>query len=304
MVVKGLIAFCRDERFHIVVSIDACIEVGKEYLKNYLQNYLFDFYPAERAGHKALADRVSVFSNKTESMRKDSAAQLNQDLWVINFFNHKTNGYYIDIGANDGITYSNTYILEKYYNWTGLLIEPSIKHLHSLAIHRPISRIIPYCVLNKTAMLPFFEFEYKSSDNSTLHGSAKPDMFNGVYELYQDKEYYGGAQYRKTLEDALGIDITINTLPCFHVQETLDKHLDVHRTKIDYLSIDAEGAGQVIVEAIDWQKLDISFIHIEAASYDDRVASYNFFTKLGYAHIQISHDMTFFKPEALQFNGV
>ena len=35
------------------------------------------------------------------------------------------NGFYIDIGAYDGITQSNTFFYEKYKNWRGVLIEPS-----------------------------------------------------------------------------------------------------------------------------------------------------------------------------------
>jgi FkbM family methyltransferase len=40
---------------------------------------------------------------------------------------NKKNGFYIEMGANDGITQSNTYFLEKKYNWRGLLVEPSEK---------------------------------------------------------------------------------------------------------------------------------------------------------------------------------
>ena len=42
-----------------------------------------------------------------------SFSQLNQDINVISFFNFKTDLYFIDIGANDGINLSNTYLLEK-----------------------------------------------------------------------------------------------------------------------------------------------------------------------------------------------
>lgn len=34
-------------------------------------------------------------------------------------------GYFVELGANDGIRQSNTYRLQKRYGWTGLLIEPS-----------------------------------------------------------------------------------------------------------------------------------------------------------------------------------
>lgn len=46
-----------------------------------------------------------------------------QDLWVLEMLNNKTNGIFVDLGAGDGITFSNTYLLEKEYNWNGICVE-------------------------------------------------------------------------------------------------------------------------------------------------------------------------------------
>jgi hypothetical protein len=51
-------------------------------------------------------------------------SELNQDLNIITFFNNKYEQFFIDIGANDGKTSSNTYLLEKKYNWSGICSEP------------------------------------------------------------------------------------------------------------------------------------------------------------------------------------
>ena len=46
----------------------------------------------------------------------NSYSQLKQDINVVNFFNNKSDLFFLDIGANDGKTMSNTYLLEtKYY---------------------------------------------------------------------------------------------------------------------------------------------------------------------------------------------
>ena len=55
---------------------------------------------------------------------KDTYSQFGQDLDVIEYFKHKKNGYFIEIGATNGIDLSNTYLLEKKYNWNGICIEP------------------------------------------------------------------------------------------------------------------------------------------------------------------------------------
>lgn len=50
-------------------------------------------------------------------------SQVEQDLFVLDFLNYKTEGFFLDIGAHNGISLSNTYLLEKEYNWNGLCVE-------------------------------------------------------------------------------------------------------------------------------------------------------------------------------------
>lgn len=56
-----------------------------------------------------------------------SYSQYCQDVLIDFLFNKKNNGIFLDIGANDGITISNTYLFEKHRNWSGLCIEPHIE---------------------------------------------------------------------------------------------------------------------------------------------------------------------------------
>ena len=56
----------------------------------------------------------------------DSFSQFKQDLHVLESYNYKKNGYFIEIGASDGIRLSNTYLLETKYNWKGICVEPSL----------------------------------------------------------------------------------------------------------------------------------------------------------------------------------
>ena len=43
------------------------------------------------------------------------------------YINYK-NGFYIEIGANDGVRQSNTLYFEKFKNWRGILVEPSKRY--------------------------------------------------------------------------------------------------------------------------------------------------------------------------------
>ena len=52
------------------------------------------------------------------------------DLYNDKFFNeiifkNKTNGYFVEIGAFDGLQGSNCYHFEKFMNWKGIAIEAS-----------------------------------------------------------------------------------------------------------------------------------------------------------------------------------
>jgi len=53
----------------------------------------------------------------------NSFSQLGQDLWVLNKLNHKQNGFFIEIGAHNGIDLSNTYLMETEYSWKGICVE-------------------------------------------------------------------------------------------------------------------------------------------------------------------------------------
>ena len=51
-------------------------------------------------------------------------SQLQQDLWIVSKFEKDYQGFFVDIGANDGVLISNSYLLEQ-NGWQGVCIEPS-----------------------------------------------------------------------------------------------------------------------------------------------------------------------------------
>lgn len=67
---------------------------------------------------------------------KHSFSQNGQDNDIIEYFKYKKEGLFIDIGAYDGITYSNTYLLEKEYRWHGYCVEPQTQLYNILVKNR------------------------------------------------------------------------------------------------------------------------------------------------------------------------
>ena len=68
------------------------------------------------------------------SIKTSFSAQY-QDKYLAKLFNFKP-GFYIDIGAFDGISNNNTMLLDKYYNWKGICVEPNPYSFKSLLKYR------------------------------------------------------------------------------------------------------------------------------------------------------------------------
>lgn len=54
---------------------------------------------------------------------ENGKGQANQDSFVLNALKEKRNGYYVEIGSNEPITWNNTYLLETEYDWSGVGFE-------------------------------------------------------------------------------------------------------------------------------------------------------------------------------------
>jgi hypothetical protein len=78
-------------------------------------------------------------------------AQAHQDEIVLALLNQKRKGYFIDLAANEARYISNTYALERYYDWTGLCIEANPQYWVSLARYRTNCQIVS-AVVGKTRM--------------------------------------------------------------------------------------------------------------------------------------------------------
>ncbi len=60
-----------------------------------------------------------------------NVTQLNQDMFAL-LVNRFEPGFFVEIGANDGYTLSNTVYLEEHFSWNGLLVEANPQYWDSL----------------------------------------------------------------------------------------------------------------------------------------------------------------------------
>ena len=244
--------------------------------------YIFRFEPCNHLGLKdCIWSKNDLVGTKIEAISYPSFAQVGQDEWIIDFFKEKQNGVFVDIGANDGITFSNSYVLEKYYNWSGIAIEAIPDMYTTLQKHRNCT-ILNVCASNFTG---FTKFETMTEFPEYLQANGfNINMLSGISTTWRWQDTPDSPQYR----------ITIDVM-CVNIQEIFD-HFKL--TNIDYLSVDCEGCELSIINAIHWDRMKIRVLHVEMALEIEDI-DHQIFMKMksiGYKHSYIGHDWIFILP--------
>ena len=178
-------------------------------------------------------------------------SQFKQDEVVYNnFFKDKTNGYFVDIGAHNGIEFSNSKFFEE-IGWNGVCVEPNPVVFEQLQSVRSC-KCVQKAVADRIGIAQFFQI---------LEGA---DMLSGLVDEFTQK---GIETINANLQDFE------NGFAYIDVELDLFDNI-VDQTTIDYLSIDTEGNEMKILETIDFNKYDIKVMTIENNEYDNRFMDY------------------------------
>lgn len=193
---------------------------------------------AEQAWHdvqflqKLMPEKAAVALH----LLQKSHAQVRQDLFVLAELDFKKNGFFVEFGATNGVSLSNTFLLEKEFGWQGILAEPARCWTDTLRSNRK-AYIENRCVWKQTGETLSFN-EANSPQLSTL------DIFSN--SDFHSKRRNKGKKYQ--VETISLLDM----LSKFNAPE-----------KIDYLSIDTEGSEFEILDAFDFDKYNIKIITCE-----------------------------------------
>ena len=165
-------------------------------------------------------DETIKFMGHCLSNLQVTKSQNFQDIWALYEHNYKWNGFFVEFGATNGIDGSNTLILEKSYNWKGILAEPNPVWHADLTKNRTAT-IVTDCVYTETGKT--VEFVGVSDPTlSTIKGFGENDEHSHI---------------RKN-----GETFAVNTI-------SLGDMLSAAPRGIDYLSIDTEGSEYSILES-------------------------------------------------------
>jgi len=188
-------------------------------------------------------------------------SQLDQDLKVLKFYNNKRDGFFIEIGASDGIELSNTYLLEKMYNWKGICVEPIPKRFELLCKNRPQSFCCDRAVYNE------------SNKNVIFDIANNYDLLSGISNNIDS---------HKNEVDSNKTQITVTTISFNDLLEKFNCP-----SFVDYLSLDTEGSELEILKSVDLQKYVFGLIHVEHNFIEPRRTQIrNLLTSNGYKYIR------------------
>ncbi|MEM9226902.1 MAG: FkbM family methyltransferase [Verrucomicrobiota bacterium] len=150
-------------------------------------------------------------------------------------------GYFIEVGANDGLSQSNTYYLEKIRHWNGVLIEPVPEYYYRCRSER-----------NSTVV------QAALVANDHLDHSVKLSQ-DGLMSILTDSADYNGSTRL--------IEVKARTLT------SILKEADAPQS-IDFFSLDVEGYEMQVLNGLDLKQYQPRFLMAELKQNYDEVNSY------------------------------
>ena len=150
-----------------------------------------------------------------------SNSQAQQDKFIINVLKGKKNGYFLEIGSNDPVYTNNTWILEEYFNWKGIMIEYSNEWIDDYKMIRNKSKhvimdatLIDYKGLLRDSPknIDYLQIDIDADTGSTIKTLEKLD--NEILDTYKfsvitfEHDYYlcvRANQYQSTREKSRDI---------------------------------------------------------------------------------------------------
>ena len=200
-------------------------------------------------------------NNYLDGHATKSYSQEGEDLILHRLFEHKTSGFYVDVGAHHPMRFSNTLLFYK-KGWHGINIDAMPGSMKAFNKTRKRDTNLEIPVSDRRETLTYYMF-----NEPALNGFSR--------ELAQARD--GLDDYRLIAQQ----DIITATL-----EEILDQHLP-DKQEIDFLSIDVEGLDLQVLKSNNWEKYRPAFVLAEIleSSIDTLASSdvHAFLAGVGYA---------------------
>jgi hypothetical protein len=179
----------------------------------------------------------------------------------LNSVEASADGLFVEAGAYDGETWSNTLYLEKYKKWTGVLVEPSVDNFKILKQKSRNAYLVNNCLCAG-----------ETSVNSTYIEAGPYGITTNVSQAFSSSPSSSSSS-----TSSLSPIVT-----CHPLTKILDQFFENFKSfaqkkskflmgeaspsdaiVLDYLSLDIEGNERSIVETFRWDRYRFNFINIE-----------------------------------------
>ncbi|MBW4575028.1 MAG: FkbM family methyltransferase [Aphanothece sp. CMT-3BRIN-NPC111] len=211
-----------------------------------------------------------------------SYAQFREDIDLLEFFKPQSSGYYIDVGAFDGVSSSNTFLLEQ-AGWHGLSIEANPDLILSLQKSRPHCTIVAQAVTapNKIGIINFYKVVSDYAKHLQL--STTQLTSNLVAKIASRQGKFATVQVPAT---------------------TLDDILERHQVplRFDVLSIDVSGSELNALKGFSIEKFQPRIVIVADYTSGTGDAVSKYLTSYGYlrAYRTVMNDW-YVRPEDISF---
>jgi FkbM family methyltransferase len=172
-------------------------------------------------------------------------SQLGQDKYLNeNIFKGFKNGYFVDVGANDGLSINNTLFFERNLGWTGINIEPLEVAFEKLKVNRPNCINLRYAICNENGTANF------------LCNEGYTEMLSGLEKSY-DPRHHERREAENKIHNAKTKVIQVQTI---RLEDLFEEYNVKH---IHFISIDVEGGEFEVIKSINFDKVFIDVIVFE-----------------------------------------
>ncbi|MGQ0457927.1 MAG: FkbM family methyltransferase [Hyphomicrobium sp.] len=236
--------------------------------KSALRKFLHRHALRRRARQAAASQRdFAGFDSFRKQFGADAASQLGQDLWALWLTNGKRGGYFVEIGASDGVSLSNTYILERDFGWRGIVAEPHPSLASALAANRRC-HVSTDCVSDR-------------SGDTVEFLALKDTVYSRLKDIVPDDDH--------EKRGARAIDANVVRVRTISLNDLLAQ-ANAPGT-IDFLSIDTEGSELEILNAFDFDAYTTRAIVVEHNFTSRRRDLFELLESKGYMRLWPEHTL-------------